>query len=196
MDYFVWIKNETDDALAWIMEAPDELGEKRYQMDEGISVKSWFPKDVMFQLSDERGIRLSDAIPNIMRMLIVSERLKQFFEKSADATIEYFPVKIRNRKGRLEKIPYFVANLLGSVSCLDRPRSDFWENHLRKGQVQRFKKIALDVSKIPKSAKIFRLGEKMDLVLVREDLAQAIVNADLTGMQFQYLDSFGKEFRD
>jgi hypothetical protein len=196
MEYDVWTKNDEDDALAWIMESPDELGEKEYQLDEGISVKPWFPKDVTFQLSDERGIRLSDAIPNIMRMLIVSERLKEFFEKNADLKVEYFPVKIRNRKGRLEKAQYFVANLLGGVSCLDTAKSDYVPNALRKGQVDYFKKIALDVSKIPKSAKIFRLGEKMDLVLVREDLAQAMVNADLTGMQFQYLDSFGKEFRD
>jgi len=195
MEYFIWIEDEADNALAWAMKSPREMGQKEYQLSEGVSVQAWFPQDMTFQLSDERGIRLADAIPNIMRLMIVSQRLKDLLEQSSGARFEFFPVKIRNRKGRLEKAPYFVANLLESVSCLDAAQSDFVPDALAKGQVMYFKKIALDTSKIPEDAKIFRLGEKLNMFIVRKDLAQAMVNGDFTGVQFQFLEDFGKEFR-
>src|SRR4051812_834881 len=108
MDYFPWTENDDDDALAWVMEAPDGF-EKRYQLDEGISVKGWFPADATFQLSDERGVRLSDSIPNVLDMLLLSERFKTFLENESGAKLESFPIRLRNKKGRIEKASYFLV---------------------------------------------------------------------------------------
>lgn len=197
MKYYPWVEDDEDDSLAWITRTSSFLNDfqKSYELFKGISVQSWWPPDMVFQLSDDHGVKLTDSIPNTLNMNIVSERLKGLLVEKSGAEIEFLPVRIRNQKERMLDEPYYVMNPLGSIPCMDRERSEFKDSALNPDQVRKFLKLVLDESKIPSEAKLFRLAEKKNLVLTREDLAKDILRAGCDGMIFVDLEDFGSEWR-
>lgn len=196
MTYYPWVNDDEDDSFAWISKKSDFLMQcmDSYLLREGVSVKSWFPTDTVFQLDDSHGIKLTDSIPNTLHLLIVSEKLKHALEEKSGAVIEFLPVKIRNQRGRVVQEPYFIANIVGTLECVDRERSKFDTSSIRPDQVFTFFRLALDAAKIPPDTKLFRLKEKSNLVIVREDLADDILRAGCDGMLFQEMEDYGREW--
>ena len=151
--------------------------------------------DIVFDLSTDSGVKLADSIPNTSHVLVVSEPLRAVLAKTGDQ-IEFYPAHILNQKKRIVREPYFVVNPLDFVDCMDRKQSDYDEDTVERGQVQRFRRLVLDVAKIPPDRQIFRLASQKELVLVRKDLAYDIYRVhEFRGMIFQTLESFGEEFR-
>jgi hypothetical protein len=196
--FYPWVNDDEDDAFAWITKDSDFLMHcmDSYLLHEGVSVKHWFPTDTTFQLDDHHGIKLTDSIPNTLHLLIVSEKLKRVLEEKSGAEIEFLPVRIRNQRGRMVQEPYFIANIVGTLECVDRERSKFWCSEIRPDQVFHFYRLSLDSPKIPSDAKLFRLKEQTDLVIVREDLGKDILRAGCDGMIFQEMDEYGREWGD
>ncbi|WP_437605283.1 DUF1629 domain-containing protein [Sorangium sp. So ce834] len=196
MRFYVWTYSEADPSLAWIDELPDGIAEKGYLLNEGAPCAGWFPADAALGISDEYGIKLPDAIPNTALIHVVSDKLRKTLDERSGASIEFLPVRILDKKRRPDKRTYQVMNLLGSVACLDRSRSDFDASHIVKDQVARFRTLVLDEARIGPHAKLFRLADMPDLVLIREDLAAEIQAAMCTGMTFQRVEDYGSEYRD
>lgn len=197
MRFYPWVNDDEDDSFAWIMKDSDFLMHcmDSYLLYEGVSVKHWFPTDTVFQLADDRGIKLTDSIPNTLRLLIVSERLKGVLEEKSGAEMEFLPVRLRNQRGRLVPDPYFIANPLGTLECVDTERSRFWRSEIRPDQVFTFYNLVLDEPKISPDTRLFRLKEQSDLVIVREDLGKDILRAGCDGMTFLNIEDYGAEFR-
>lgn len=197
MKYYPWIDDDEDDSLAWIMDRPRfTMDEPRwFEVFEGMSVRAWFKDGEVLQLSPDFGTRIADHVPNTSGLLVVSERLRGVLEASSGAAIEFLPVTLRDRNGRDVKKPYFIANILETRDCVDEERSEFRRSSIRKDQVSRFFRLALDERRIGRDDRIFRLKVKNDLVIVREDLGQAILDAGCGGMIFQELEDYGLEFR-
>jgi hypothetical protein len=195
--YYPWLRDDEDDSFAWLSpKDPEELGRNDWRLSEGVRCTDWFPSGLIFDLSKQAGIKLTDSVPNTSSLLVVSEKLRQVLAQEATGTVvEYLPIRLRNQKGKIVTKPYFLANLIGSVRCVDAKKSDFEMNKISKDQVSHFRRLALDEKKIPKDAKIFRLAEKTALVLVRQDLASAILKSGCTGVLFQELEEYGSEFR-
>lgn len=196
MDYYPWCDDQYDDSLAWITDEPEAFGNDGFRLKKGEPCAAWVPPDLVFDLSKQHGVKLSDAIPNSLALQVVSEKLRGLLEKLApQARIEFLPARLRTQKKKLLPAKYFVANFLDVVPCTDMKRSDYRMDAIRKTQVGRFRRLVLDQKKVPKDAKVFRLGERTRLVIVRGDLGQSIVDADCTGMFFMNMDEYGKEFR-
>ncbi|MBZ4417958.1 imm11 family protein [Myxococcus sp. RHSTA-1-4] len=197
MKFYPWVNDDEDDSFAWITKDSDFLMHcmESYLLHEGVSVKSWFPTDTVFQLDDSRGIKLTDSIPNTLHLLIVSEKLKGVLEEKSGAAIEFLPVRIRNQRGRFVQEPYFIVNPVGTLECVAREKSRFWCSEIRPDQVFHFHNLVLDESKIPPDARLFRLKEKSNLFIVREDLGKDILRAGCDGMIFQNIEDYGAEFR-
>jgi hypothetical protein len=195
--HFPWLSDDEDDSFAWLgPNDPKGLGRNDWRLTEGVHCADWFPGGLVFDLSKQDGIKLTDSVPNTSALLVVSEKLRRVLEREATgAVIEYLPIRLRNQKGKVVAKPYFLANVIGSVRCVDVKKSDFEMNRISKDQVSHFRRLVLDERKIPTSAGIFRLAEKTALVLVRQDLASAIIKSGCTGMLFQELEEYGSEFR-
>ncbi len=196
MRFHVWTYAEADPSFAWIDELPGGIAGKSYLLNEGEPCADWFPADAELGISDEYGIKLPDAIPNTVLIHVVSDRLRRILEERSGARIEFLSVRILGKKRRPDKRPYHVMNLLGSVACLDRPRSDYDVSHILKNQIARFRKLSLDETRIDPQLKLFRLADMPDLVLVREDLVAEIQAASCTGMTFLRTEDYGSEYRD
>ena len=195
MNYYAWTDNEDDDSLAWIDKDPDVIRKKMYRLHDGITGKDWFPENIEFELSHDDGIKLADAIPNTALIWILSEKLRTILEEKSGAEFEFFPVKVRDKKGHLVKKDYFVANLLETNECVDMETSDFIMDTIIKTQVDYFKTLVLDDKKVKPESKIFRLKEQTKLIIVREDLKNEILDAGCTGIVFRNIDDYGSEFR-
>ncbi|RKH68641.1 imm11 family protein [Corallococcus llansteffanensis] len=198
MSYYPWVDDDEDESFAWMEPLrKDPFEGNGYLLKEGVPCKDWFPEGLIFDLSKERGSKLTDSIPNTSALLVVSAKLKGILEKETpQGTIEFLPVRLRTPRKKTLDTPYFVANVLGTVACMDAQKSDFTMDSIIKDQVHRFRRLVLQEKKIPKDAKLFRLAEKSRLILIREDLGQIIIDEDCTGMIFQELGDYGSEFRE
>jgi len=195
MDYFPWEHDLSDQSLAWLHEQiPDEFGDDFYKWRTGEPLASWFPKDVTFNLSKDHGVKLADSLPNTIGCLVVSEKLRLLLASSG-ATVEFFPVKIRNHKRKVIPEKYHLANVVGLIACTDKSRSDFDLSHI-DGRVRRFRRLVLDDSKVPEGTRLFRLAELRELHLVSYDLGIKIKREEkCTGLQLTYIQDYGKEWR-
>ncbi|WP_437669525.1 imm11 family protein [Sorangium sp. So ce131] len=196
MRFYVWTYAETDPSFAWIDALPDGIADRSYLLNEGEPCVGWFPADEELGISDDYGIKLPDAIPNTVLIHVISQKMRVFLEDRSGALLEFLPVRILDKKRRPDKRPYHVMNLLGSVACVDRTRSEFDVSHVLKDQIARFRNLSLDETRIGPDAKMFRLADMPDLVLVREDLVAEIQAAGCTGITFQRIEDYGSEYRD
>lgn len=195
MKYHPWTDDRGDDALAWIRDVPPEVLPKDYTLNTGVSARDWFPSGAIFDFAANKGLQPADNLPNNLGFHFVSEKLKQLLETHSGANFEFLPIRLRNHKKKVLPDPYYIANLLDMVACVDRERSDFVADALFKDEIQYFKTLVLDMEKLGPDRKIFRLRERPRLVIIREDLARAITEAGCTGVVFNPIEDFGAEFR-
>jgi hypothetical protein len=196
MRYYPWDHDHDNPLHAWLTYAPNALVDepKEYEIFDGIPAQRWFPRDVVFELADDHGIELTDAIPNSLNLYLVSERFKVFLEKWSEASIEFLPIRIRNQKGRLETDNYYIMNLLGTVGCVDLEKSKFRRSAMEPERIFRFYLLVLNEALIPPSTKLFRLKEQPNIIIAREDLVQKILNEGFSGVVFQEMEEHGMEW--
>lgn len=174
---------------------PPELRSVRARLSYGMSVGDAFPDGVVFDVNPESGAFFPDSLSNSSNLYIVSERLREVLE-AASPSFEFHRVRVRNHKGRLEKSPYYVANLLDLVDCMDRKKSKFRPSEIDTTQASTIHELVLDLSRIPNEKKIFRLASRRRLFLVRKDLAYDIFRVKkFEGMLFKKIELYGEEFR-
>ena len=92
---------------------------------------------------------------------------------------------LKNQRGRVvEGERYCVANPLRKIECLDRRRSKYRarSDGVTVVVMEVFRLLA---DKIPPDAKLFRLAELPEMILVRSDLVQRIQDAGLEGFTFR-----------
>ncbi len=196
MDYFVWNHDDEDDTFAWIKDFPGEVDEFSWKLGKGTSCTDWFPDNPVFPVYSEDGIKLTDAIPNYSGLLIISEKLKAIFEEHSGANVEYLPVRISDKKGRVSPKQYYIANLLDTIDCVDMEKSSYVMSAIIKDHVLRFSELILNEDRLNSENHIFRLKDKTDLILIDDPFSDAILDADCTGMLFQELDDHGSILRD
>jgi hypothetical protein len=194
--YGVWI-HDTDPAYAWLRNGmPPLLEDVSVALQSGDPVGASFPTDVVFDLSPDHGMQLTDSLGNTLLLHVVSERLKAAIEKTK-VPVEFHRVQVRNQKKRIAREPYYIMNVLGTIDCMDRQKSDFDESSLVPGEASVIRRLELDLSKIPDQTPIFRLSADQNVVLVRLDLAREIFRKiECQGMIFMKMELFGEEFRD
>lgn len=193
--YYVWTETQND-KYVWVTDLPSFMvtWKDGYLAEEGVPLSEIIPPDRVFELDKNRGSVLPDVIPNTCGVQLVSKPLRDFLEKESGAAFEFIPVQVKDQRGRLLDESYFIANLLGPGVPLDRQKSDVdWS--FRPNKTSRIRRLVLDSAKIPPDAKLFRLAERGDVILVREDLVRKIVGVPFKGAFFRELDDYGSEWR-
>lgn len=147
MLYYVWSVDDTDESYAFIDEFGDEINRNCWKLDKGISCSDWFPSFPEIQIGELGGIKIPDYVENRFDFLIISQKLKEVLEEKSAALFEFFPVNILDKKGRSIGKPYFIANLLDTVDCVDMDASEYQMGSLVKDQVSDFSLLVLDEEK-------------------------------------------------
>ncbi len=187
MSYCVWRNHYQDGfcALGALEGVADD-----HEILAGTSRLNGFPANAFYQMRDD----FPDAttIPdNVYTMIhhVVSDRLRELLTPELGTSrVEMLPVKIKSHGGAFASGKYFVMNALDVVDCIDLDASKAKLNSNDPSQILRVKKLVLKA--ISGEPAMFRPQSWTRLIFVRDDLAQKLEAAGLTGLAFFETDEF------
>ncbi|MBZ4417576.1 imm11 family protein [Myxococcus sp. RHSTA-1-4] len=182
MKYFVF---KVQGADAGFIDAYPRNSPADWKFDKGISLASEFPMggEVSFSDNYPDARDLHDFQPNLMSDLLVSGRARKVIESLEVTNAEWLPVVVKDHKGNAVGKDYAFLNLQGAEDAIDMERSVYRMNAIAKDQISRVKKLALKYDAIHPQAKMFRCTTHRRLILIREDVHAAFVQAGLTGFK-------------
>ncbi len=156
-----------------------------WKFHEGISLAKDFPVggEVSFSKNYPDDRNLYDFQPNIMSNLLVSGRARKLIESLGITNAEWLPVAVKDHQGNIVGPDYAFLNLLGAEDAIDMERSQYEMDSLEKDQIGQIDELALNTSAIHPDAKMFRCTMERRLILIREDVHAAFVQAGLTGFK-------------
>jgi hypothetical protein len=163
---------------------------------EGWRTKTWITGEKLpdpaplltLSAEDDRTSALSDLLLTQFNLLVCSPRLRGAFDAAGVNNIEYVPVKVEDRTTGATYEDYRIANVVGSIACLDVANSEvatFDSGKYRS--VEAFSLLEDRIQPLPgmKSAPlIFRLAEFKYHVLAHESVKAACEKAKITGVKF------------
>lgn len=183
-DYFIFRHPRDAGDYCAIHELPDEFPDPWMPSDgERMGDEYGAPADLSMS-SESPGILLSDVISNILGYLIVSPALRALLEEHSGAEIEFLPVRILNHKGRLASDEYSIANVIGTVDCVDMARSEGRLDPGESGVFARLKKLHLDPGRVPPEGRLFRIAAMPPVMIIRDDLRRILEDAGITGAEY------------
>jgi hypothetical protein len=187
MSYSVW-KNEYQDdfcALGALEDVPSDE-----EILAGGSRSSGFPTGAYYQMRDDfpDNVRVPDNVYTMIHF-VVSDRLRQALTPLlGPSRVEMLPVKIKDHQGRFVDGKFFVMNPLDVVDCIDTTASMAKFNALDPTEISRVKRLVL--KPISEELTLFRPRHWTRLLFVRDDIAQKLEAAGLTGLSFREMDEF------
>lgn len=189
MDYFVL---KVPVGKGGLVEAYPKSAIPDWKYDKGLPLAAAYPQGarVHFSKNFPDARELLDFQPNTLNALIVSRKVRTVLEQARVANVEYLPVSVEDHRGTVVGADYAFANALGSEAAIDLERSDYRMGNIDKEQISRMRKLVLARERISPDARLFRLKEMLTTVLVREDLRQALVAANVTGCEFEPADGW------
>jgi hypothetical protein len=174
----LWMEAE----FGWDLLAPERRTVLRWDCHWGKPIE-WSGPITVEILKD--GISL-DLSSNPWGTWIASPKARTVLERVAPDAVQYFPLSI---PGGAE--PFFVANIIKRVACLDEKLSyvEHWERNNRvrpdkAGQVSTILDLHVDPARAA-GEHIFRLDERVLHVLVSRTMNEALEQAGVTGVKFQ-----------
>jgi hypothetical protein len=184
------LRDALDDRYCGIYDYLDEFPDIENPA-EGIPAADTFPDGVRFQMARETpGLLIADLINNAFGYLMVSAKGRAFLEKHVQgAKIEWLRFTLLNHKARVASTECFIANVLGTVDCVNPHKTTGEASQVDPGEYMSITRLVLDPQRIPPSANLFRIASLPSVLIVRDDLRAAMEAEPLTGVTFLELDA-------
>lgn len=166
--------------------------DRAYELGRGVARSDDFPDDAEFNMDPQhpRSVKLPDQATNLEDLLVVSGRVKGFVETLDLEDVEFLPVRIINHKGRLASDDYWIVNPLTVVDCIDTDASDIEWNKIEPDRISFCDELVLRDDEIPEELRIFRPKHLEDVVLVHEEVGEALAAEGFPGLDIVELDEF------
>jgi len=160
--------------------------ERTFAMRRGESFKDIMPAGACFHFDPDyqRDILPVDFYLNVDGMMVCSQRAAEFVRSHAPAALEYLPVNIIDHKGKPLESVHFILHPVDHPDCLDSARSDVTWSPINPNVVQFADHVEIDATRVPTDRLIFCPKSFPDLMLVRRELAEAIVGQGFTGARW------------
>jgi uncharacterized protein DUF1629 len=128
---------------------------------------------------------LPDYVQNMDRLLIVSPRLRSFLEAQQVSNVEYYPLEIKDHKGKVASDEYSVAHLINHIECIDVAASGVkWMGEgLDTQRIFRIKSLVIDPAKVPGDRTLFFPRYYDKHTILRRRLAEALRNEGFTNLE-------------
>lgn len=120
---------------------------------------------------------------------VVSERVKNVLLAEVPEYVEFFPIQVFHHGKEISKDSFFVIYIKEKTNCFDWEQSVYTTRTLNNGKksFRAIRKLVLLEDKI-KDKKIVRVAEVgFNIIGVREDLCQKILNSGAKGIEFKEL---------
>ena len=118
---------------------------------------------------------------------VMSNELIQAFREANVDNFDAYPVTLKRIDTQQEFTDYQAVNFLGSLDCVDLEKSKYKLN--KRNKPKRFKSVVLDGTKI-NDMKVFRLLVGPDLLVVHENIAEALDKLNFKALLFQKTEDF------
>lgn len=135
----------------------------------------------------ERDHDLEDA-PNVGTLMVVSERLKAFFEALDPVAAEYIPSRVEF-KGKQVAERYYLMHCVQHIDCIDTYRSREFQAHFRKDQPMEWYYAAILPHKVPANVSIFGVIGDGRHIMARHAVRVAARKHKFTGIHFEDYES-------
>lgn len=187
MSYVAWFSNPNGPfcALTYLKDVKDSFELKR-----GISRADRFNSAAHFVMDPNHRDRvLADSLYNLDRMVVVSPPLRAFIEQHEPARVEYLTVSILDHDGEVAAADYTLLNPLEVVDCIDKDRSTLSWNAIDPDLITGPEELVFDFDEVgTEELPLIRPRHLPYLVLVRQDLGEAIEGEGFGGIYFAELD--------
>ena len=184
--YKYYVLTNSDDVRFCFVEDKDRSWtEPCWRIPKGIKMEHRFPENASLKMGATRkGIMVTDYICNTIRWCLVSEQLKDILKTHATAEIEFLPFKLINHKGRIAAYPCYVANLIGSIDCVDLTKTKASTSPSNPEEFLTLFSLELDDSKVPVDSNLFRIKNDPNTIVIREDLKEILDENNIIGMKY------------
>jgi hypothetical protein len=139
---------------------------------------------------DHPGEALDFSLADAGGFPVVSKRVASVLSEMAPGDVELFPVKVGSQPE-----PYFLVNVVRTVKCIDDEASDevqYWTPEdgepERVGEYRVVAGMRIDPSKVG-DARVFRTWGWRVVLIVSEDIKDALERTGATGMEFTEVTS-------
>jgi hypothetical protein len=165
---------------------------KSFLLHDGVPLAGAFPNDVAMTMDPDhpRDTVATDNLFNTNRLLIASERLKEFLEKRQLTAVEYLPIAILDLKHKPLPQRYFIVNPLEHLDCLDVQHSGPTQDEIDDEYIDDVKRIVLDPSRLDDTRELFRIARFNRVTLASRALAAAIDEAGFTSIAWTELKDY------
>jgi len=163
-----------------------------YLLDQATPLSEQFPAQARIRMNPNFADRLvlGDSIASGNNILVLNTRARAFFDEQGVNNVEWLPVPVLNHKKKPVKEPYFIANILTTADCIDKAKSTLGWNPIDPEQIDTAEKLVLDEAKLPTDLNLFRPLHLHYCMLIRRNLADAILAKGLTGFMFTEVAQF------
>ena len=180
--YWIWQNLRANDNQARIAGRPAVITELGIRFDEGARIQVDVPMIRMIRDEDSQGQLTDNLIAPGTTGLVLSSRLRLLLTAHGVHNIEYYPVELENPVDNTRSDDYQLGNLIGRVACFDLELSEL-QRDPRTGAIEFIDALALDESKIGE-LRMFRTSEHAQVIVVHDDIRNACVAANITGVVF------------
>lgn len=164
---------------------------KSFQLAQGISRAQGWPAGLLCRMSDDypKHIQLPDSYFGVS-WVVVSARTRTLLESAGVPQVEYLPVGVADHQGRGVADDCAIVNPLAIVDAIDVPASGVRWNAIRKDLIASCQSLVIDAERVPPELQLFRLRHLEHEVIIKPDLAKALLAADLVGLALQDSTTF------
>jgi len=143
------------------------------------------PGPLLLPLSSTSGELRTDIMGSLLTLF--SDALKDAMSEFSIDNIDYFPVELEDRAANEVETGYWLANIVGLVSCLDVSRSIVVPRP--SGAKGRLESFYIDPKRAA-SLKIFRLAEQPALIIISHDLRKYLMSLSLAGVRMRHTKAY------
>ncbi|PCJ19749.1 MAG: hypothetical protein COB04_05425 [Gammaproteobacteria bacterium] len=181
--FYVWAaKIEADAAVLVDMDGFDN----DYELDVGLAQLDTYPSGVTLRMDSRKPSHtlLVDSVKNTQGVVLVSEKMKVFLDSQLLADVEFLPITVLDHKGRKLDAGYYIFHPINNVDCLDLENAEPEWDDIDDTVVASVKALVIDGAKLPEDKRYFRPKHYIARPMVTKALADAIISAGFTGVQF------------
>jgi len=183
MNYWLWMGGREKDSDAYIQGVPDIVEHNNISFDDGelVSISNLLP--IKLTLNNDYVGRITDELEATGTTgILIHSKIKELLDGLEVNNLQYFETEIKDILQGKIYTDWFLVNIVGNIKCVDMQLSKLV---MDDNEIEFIDKLVLDVETENKSnLKIFRLTEYLPLIVVNDEVKQAIEKSGFTGPAF------------
>lgn len=179
--FVIWRPGLQTDGICRIMRV--EGVEDAFELTEGTSRAEGWPAEAVCRMDPDypKDIELVDCLYGA-GVLVIASRVRDVLARAGARSVELLPVRVINHKGRTASTDYVIASPQDICDCIDVDRSIVEWNDIDPDSIVGCESLVLKEDAVPPGHLIFRPEHWRKIVIIRRELAAAMISAGLSGL--------------